>query len=438
MGIKNILTYFFLFLILASFSCENDNSTTRLEASFDILTLEKGENYRLFINTTMGDVDQYVWNFGQGTSVLNQDSIEIFYDEAGDYTVTLDVIKGQTISRDTQIVSIENDGLKVGFEVSQDPNNAYLYNFKNTSVTTAEDLEWSLDYAGTIESLDEVTLYCGYKGDYTIKLTANVNGQPYSYSHNITTTTEDPAYWAEASLVFQDEFEGTELDISKWRHETGGHGWGNNELQYYTSGSNTSVEDGKLKITAKKESYSGNEYTSSRINGKEYFLYGKYEFSAKMPDYKGGGIWPAGWMLGKAIKQGVSWPLCGEIDIMEYTSTNANYFLQTIHTQANNHSSGTQIGTGDILLVDIEEEFHVYGMLWTPKYLKFYLDTPDNVQLTIDRFANANDNNWPFDKSFYFLFNVAVGGMFGGDVNDAALPAVYEIDYVRIYQNNNY
>ncbi len=438
MSTNSIFTYFFFFVLFFSASCENDNTTEGLSASFDIISLEKGDNYRLFVNTTSGNIDQYVWNFGEGTSVINQDSIEIFYDTAGEYSVTLDVLSGQELSRDTQTVVIAQDGLKVGFEVSQDANNPYLYTFVNASVTNAQDLEWSLDYLGAITDAEEVTLYCGYKGNYSVKLEATVDGVLYSSTQTFTVATEDPTYWTSADLIFEDNFDGTGIDDSKWRHETGGGGWGNSELQYYTSGNNTSVEDGKLKITAKKESYSGNSYTSSRINGTDYFLYGKFEFSVKMPDYNGGGIWPAGWMLGKAIKQGVSWPLCGEIDIMEYTSTNPNYYLQTIHTQSNNHSSGTQIGTGNLLLNDIEEEFHTYGLLWTPKYLKFYLDSPDNVTLTIDRFSNATDSNWPFDKPFYFLFNVAVGGMFGGTVNDAALPAVYAIDYVRVYQNTQY
>lgn len=435
---NKVIAFILLGLMFISASCDEDNTTSKLSASFDILTLEKGENYRLFINATNGDYDQYVWNFGNGTSVINQDSVEIFYDKAGEYTVTLDVIHGQELSRDTQKVVIAEDGLIVGFEVSQEIENPYLYTFANTSVASVENLEWSLDYLGSITDAEEVTLYCGYQGNYTVMLSGELNGETYSHTHTFTIDADDPDYWTNAEISFEDNFDNAEFDDTKWRHETGGHGWGNSELQYYTSGSNTSIEDGKLKITAKKEAYSGNEYTSSRINGKEYFLYGKFEFSAKMPDYKGGGIWPAGWMLGKAIKQGVSWPLCGEIDIMEYTSTNANYFLQTIHTQANNHSSGTQIGTGNLLLTDIEENFHTYGLLWTPKYLKFYLDSPDNITLTIDRFATATDSNWPFDKPFYFLFNVAVGGMFGGTVNEAALPAVYEIDFVRVYQNSSY
>lgn len=439
MSIKSIITYFFLSVLFVAASCDDDSSSTSsLAASFDVLTLEKGDNYRLFVNTTSGDIDQYVWNFGEGTSVVNEDSIEIFYDEKGEYNVTLDVIRGQQISRDTQVVVIAKDGLKIDFEVSQDAANSYMYTFSNTSVTTATDLTWTLDYLGKVDFEENVSLYCGYKGDYLVTLSGTVEGETYTRTQEFSIENDDPAYEAGMELVFSDDFDGSELDDTKWTHETGGHGWGNNELQYYTNGDNTTVEDGKLKITARKENYSGSEYTSSRINGKDFFLYGRLEFSAKMPTPKGGGLWPAGWMLGKAIKQGTSWPLCGEIDIMEYVSKTPNIFFQTIHTAANNHSSGTQIGTGDLTVATIEEEFHSYGILWTPKYLKFYYDSPDNVTLTINRFENATTSNWPFDKPFYFLFNMAVGGMFGGDVTDAALPAVYEIDYVKVYQNNQH
>ena len=440
MLLKNLPYYIVALFLVFTVSCENESTGTEpLEASFEVLSTDNGDNYRRFVNSTSGEYAQYVWNFGEGTSVLNEDSIEIFYADAGSYQVTLDVIKGQVISRDTQIVVIENDGLKVGFEIEQNNTSPYVYTFKNISANTAEDLVWSLDYAGTVDyDSESISLYCGFKATYKISLTGTVDGESITHTETFSIDNDDPSYFSDMELVFSDEFDGTELDDSKWTHETGGHGWGNSELQYYTDGDNTSVEDGKLKITAKKEYYSGKFYTSSRINGKEDFTYGRLEFSAKVPDYKAKGVWPAGWMLGTAIKQGTSWPLCGEIDIMEYVSRRPNYFFQTIHTESNNHSSGTQIGTGDLFLSDIEESYHVYGILWTPKSLKFYLDTPDNVQLTFNKTVGAGVSTWPFDKPFYFLFNQAVGGSFGGDVDDSALPSVFEIDYVRVYQNTQY
>jgi beta-glucanase (GH16 family) len=154
-----------------------------------------------------------------------------------------------------------------------------------------------------------------------------------------------------------------------------------------------------------------------------------------MPDSKGPGLWPAIWMLGKNIET-VGWPKCGEIDIMEYVSYEPNKVHQTIHSQANNHSIGTQITSGPRTLETIEEEFHNYGILWTNEGLKFYVDEIDNVLLFFPRPAASTENNWPFSQPFYLLLNMAVGGNWGGleGVDDSIFPAVMEVDYVRIYQ----
>jgi len=159
------------------------------------------------------------------------------------------------------------------------------------------------------------------------------------------------------------------------------------------------------------------------------------EIRAKIPEHKGNGIWPALWMLGSSI-QTAGWPACGEIDIMEYVSFEPNQTHFSIHSLANNHKDGTQITSGPVILETIEEEFHNYGILWTNKYLKFYIDDIDNIKLNFTRPAISNAENWPFSGSFYFLMNIAVGGDWGGleGVDDAVFPAVMEVDYVRVYQ----
>lgn len=244
-----------------------------------------------------------------------------------------------------------------------------------------------------------------------------------------------PDYWDDAQLVWSDEFDGTTLSAENWKLETGNHGWGNNELQNYISEGNVEVGDGTLKIMAKKETFDGSNYTSARLNSKKEFRYGKIEIRAKIPEYKGKGIWPALWMLGNDINS-VGWPACGEIDIMEYVSYSPNEVHFSIHSTANNHVKGTQITSGPVPLETIEEEFHTYGVLWTDKYMKFYIDTPENVQLNFIRPANSNSDNWPFSKPFYFLMNIAVGGNWGGleGVDNTIFPAVMEVDYVRVYQ----
>ncbi len=244
-----------------------------------------------------------------------------------------------------------------------------------------------------------------------------------------------PTYWEGAQLVWSDEFEGNALNREYWKFETGNHGWGNNELQNYLEDANVSVSDGTLKITAKKEEVGGSSYTAARLNSIREFKYGKIEIRAKIPEHKGNGLWPALWMLGNDIGT-VGWPACGEIDIMEYVSYSPNETHFSIHSTANNHVNGTQITSGPVPLETIEEEFHTYGVLWTDKYLRFYIDDPENIQLNFLRPAVVTAENWPFSKPFYFLMNIAVGGNWGGQqgVEDSIFPATMEVDFVRVYQ----
>ena len=237
------------------------------------------------------------------------------------------------------------------------------------------------------------------------------------------------------TLKWSEEFNGTTVDTTQWNYKLGASGWGNNELQNYTNGLNTEVADGSLKIIVKKEGKGqkvGN-YTSARMTSTQKVQYGHVAIRAKMPDYKGKGIWPALWMLGADITE-IGWPQCGEIDVMEYVSKNPDQVLQTIHSVANNHSNGTQISTDFIPLSTIEEEFHIYGLLWKEDQLQFYIDSPDNITLTIDRPEDYNNDNWPFMKEYYFILNIAVGGNLGGEVDDLIFPSVMEVDYVRVYE----
>ncbi|WP_339845207.1 glycoside hydrolase family 16 protein [uncultured Dokdonia sp.] len=236
-------------------------------------------------------------------------------------------------------------------------------------------------------------------------------------------------------LKWSEEFNGTTVDTSQWNYKTGATGWGNDELQNYTDGNNVEVADGALKIIVKKEGEGQKvgDYTSARITSTQKVQYGHVAIRAKMPDYKGKGIWPALWMLGADITE-IGWPQCGEIDVMEYVSKNPDQVLQTIHSVANNHSNGTQISTDFIALPTIEEEFHIYGLLWKEDQLQFYIDSPDNITLTIDRPEDYNNENWPFMKEYYFILNIAVGGNLGGEVDDLIFPAAMEVDYVRVYE----
>jgi len=241
----------------------------------------------------------------------------------------------------------------------------------------------------------------------------------------------------EYKLYWSDEFSANSIDTNNWAFQTGQHGWGNHEWQNYTNEGNAFCTDGTLKIVAKLDGVGQKvgDYSSSRLNSKESFTYGKFEVRAKIPDFKGKGIWPAIWMLGDNIKE-MGWPQCGELDIMEYVSYDPDNLHFSIHSVANNHRDKTQVTSGAVLLPTIEEKFHVYGMLWTETLIEFYIDDASNVKLRFDRPENFNNDNWPFDKPFYFILNLAVGGDWGGlqGVDDTIFPSTFEIDYVRVYQ----
>ena len=235
------------------------------------------------------------------------------------------------------------------------------------------------------------------------------------------------------SLVWQDEFEGSRMpDTKKWWFETGSHGWGNNEIQNYInrfSGTDTcaQVYNGTLKIIAKKV---GSQILSIRMNTNESWLYGYFEARMKLP--VGKGTWPAFWMLPKNF---VKWPDDGEIDIMEHVGYDPNNIVCTIHCKAYNHSIGTQKGSTRYVS-SAQSDFHVYAVEWTADYIYGFVD---GVRyFTFENDKQGNKDTWPFNVPFYLKLNLAWGGNWGGaqGVDESALPATYEIDYVRVYQKN--
>lgn len=231
-------------------------------------------------------------------------------------------------------------------------------------------------------------------------------------------------------LIFEEQFEGAELNESFWNYELGDGcpnlcGWGNNERQIYTK-ENVSIRDGNLVITATKDS---SLYRSGRITTakKMEFQYGTIEVRAKLA--VGQGIWPAIWMLGNDISS-VGWPTAGEIDIMEYVGKNPHTIHHTLHTS---DSYGNSVNTKVITIENIENGFHVYKCHWTKESLSFYID--DNLTYTFNP-EIKNEKTWPFDKPFYVLLNMAIGGNFGGpEVDDSIFPQEFIVDYVKIYKN---
>ncbi len=240
-------------------------------------------------------------------------------------------------------------------------------------------------------------------------------------------------YTFETTPFWQDEFDYTgRPDPAKWTHQQGGHGWGNNELQYYTDRiENAYVRDGVLTIAARKEAHKGSGYTSARLNsiGEGNFQYGRFEIRAKLP--AGKGTWPALWMLPTEKTYG-DWPKSGEIDIMEHVGFDPERVHITMHTEAYNHRIGTQRGASK-LVEGATSGFHLYRVDWTPDWIRGYIDD----QLVLE-FPNEGKGpqGWPFDHRFHLLMNIAVGGDWGGKegVDEGAFPAAMWVDYVRVYR----
>jgi beta-glucanase (GH16 family) len=247
-------------------------------------------------------------------------------------------------------------------------------------------------------------------------------------------------------LVMQDEFDVSGVPNSAiWGYDigTGSNGWGNNELQYYTSRpENVTVQNGNLVITARKESFQGSAYTSARLltKGKFEQAYGRFEARMQLP--WGQGIWPAFWMLGADIDTN-PWPGAGEIDIMEFRGQNPTIMLGTVHGPG--YSGGQSISKSYELKNDrFDTGFHVFGIEWGPEYINFYVDdvlynqiTPADLPVLNppDPLNPKKKADWVFNKPFYILINVAVGGNFVGSPNDETVfPQTMLVDYVRVYK----
>ena len=227
-------------------------------------------------------------------------------------------------------------------------------------------------------------------------------------------------------LFWSDEFEGNSIDGSKWGYDIGGGGWGNNEYEYYTNRrENSYVADGVLHIKAIKESFEGKDYTSARMltKGKFEFQYGYVEARIALP--RGTGIWPAFWMLGNNIDS-ASWPVCGEIDIIEAINTE-NKIYSTCHWDSNGHAQyGESTGTFDIT------QFHTYHLYWDRDYIRCGVDGGQHYEILI---KDGKGNTHALHNKFFFILNVAVGGNWPGfDVDANQFPTEMKVDYIRVYQ----
>jgi len=328
-------------------------------------------------------------------------------------------------------------------------------NYATEGVTAYPEMDFmatsgTLTFApGEISKNIEVPLVCDTlkESDETFNMTlsAATNGN-ISKASGVGTIRNDDTYQAVSqdgyttpesypgmTKLWGDEFDGTILDATTWTHEVNGNGGGNNELQYYTNSSeNSRVNNGNLIIEAKAQNYSGKNYTSARIisKGKKEFMYGRVDIRAKMPE--GQGLWPALWMLGANIDQ-VSWPTCGEIDVMELLGQSPNTVHGTVHyaTSAGVHGS---FGTASYLSggKKFSDEFHVFSLIWSKDDMRILVDDKQYFSTTS---AGLGTTKYPFNAPFFMIMNVAVGGNWPGSPDATTVfPQQMHVDYVRVFQ----
>jgi beta-glucanase (GH16 family) len=232
------------------------------------------------------------------------------------------------------------------------------------------------------------------------------------------------------SLVFSDEFSGTTIDSSVW---TLGSGFTNDNLHYYTDRpENATLSGGELQIIARKESYNGYAFTSALLQTKSAISWrcGRMEARLRMP--QGVGFVPAFWMMPADDRYGW-WPCSGEIDIMEFPSTELTKIYGTAHARAYSSFTGSAPKSATLQVPDATSTFHVYAVEWSPDRIDYYVDQIKYHTVTND---NGGPSSWPFDCPFYIILNLAVGGGWVGPPGPSTpFPATMEIDYVRVYQS---
>ena len=273
-----------------------------------------------------------------------------------------------------------------------------------------------------------------------ILFSCNEEQSKYTDQGDISTISEN---W---ELLWSDEFNDEELDLTKWNKLNWKPGWVNNELQAYTDrDTNIFLENGHLVLQGNIEpGYSGtdyvgnnyvSDYTSGRVNTDDKFstTYGRFDIKAKLP--AGKGSWPAIWMLGESISS-IGWPQCGEIDIMEHVGYDQGLVHGSIHTQDYNHMYGTQ-KSGSKYVDDVTDAFHVYSLEWSPFYLRYLIDNEPFFFVYND--SNGDFGKWPFNDPHYLILNLAIGGDWGGvqGVSASAFPMKMYIDYVRVYKKSD-
>lgn len=349
-----------------------------------------------------------------------------FTESNSNQAITITVVANQPVSSDLSITySVQEDQAKFITDLEETSG---TLNFNSTEATVVINLIGDT-HAELQESFNLVVNH--HNQDVVFKITILDNDS--ILPEQIQTDADGfitPEEYPSMELFWSEEFSGDQLSNSNWNYEIGNGcdislcGWGNNELQSYTNNpENIHLEDGKLVITARN--LNGN-YTSARIKtqGKKDFRFGRIDIRARLP--KGQGIWPAIWMLGSNITS-VSWPNCGEIDIMELVGHEPKVVHGTVHYFDGSYkynSSSTSINPGDF-----SDQFHVFSILWDQNKIQWYVDN----QL-FKTFTNSGVQNYPFNNNFFFILNIAVGGNWPGSPDDTTVfPQEMVVDYIRVF-----
>jgi beta-glucanase (GH16 family) len=267
----------------------------------------------------------------------------------------------------------------------------------------------------------------GSWASFTVSLTAAPTAPTAQNPVDSSVPETLPGGW---KLAWNDEFRGPTIDTTKWAFEQWQPGVVNNERQAYTTrAENARIENDVLVIEARHDGENGS-FTSARLKteGKASFLYGRVEARLQVP--AGLGTWPAFWMMPDDMSRG--WPGCGEIDIMEHVGYDEGIVHSTMHTAGFNSLKANQ-RSSKIQVPDATTGFHVYAVEWFPDHLDAFIDDVKYFTLKND---GTGDDSWPFDKKFYMILNLAVGGDWGGvkGIAQDGWPRQYKVDYVRVYQ----
>ncbi len=360
-------------------------------------------------------------------------SSQIGYDNLGVVVPNSPLAVSITSPANSAVV-LSNFSIDVTATVS--PGTVTNVNFYDGATLLGNDITSPFSYAVTGAA----------SGAHAVKAIARDSSGNSVTSSVVSITVSNPPPLAGWQLVWSDEFaqaNGSSPDSAKWGYDIGGGGYGNNELESYTSRTNNArIEGGSLVIEARLENYTGPDnitrnYTSARMltRGKGSWTYGRIEARIKIP--KGQGIWPAFWMLGTNIDAGVNWPNCGEIDIMENIgkATEQAKVYGTIHgpQSGGDYNGGAGVGGNYSLPVGVfADDYHVFAVEWTTNQFKWYVDT--NLYFTATPASLPGGGTWVFTNAQYLILNVAVGGNWPGNPDGTTVfPQQMLVDYVRVY-----